>query len=197
MSNVSWSGDSQLFDSLNYMAGKIDSKISYALNGLAYKANEDIKSKIPQWVDLKKGARFVTSSFQYDRSSPNDLSVTLGALDRLPFIALMEAGGIRNPLKKAISIKMDGVNIPSATKARQRKNVFSGIVNGNAGIWQRLSKKKGGGVKLLFAYEPQTKYKSDTIHFYDSIESFFDKNFESAMGNAIVDLANHAAGKFK
>ena len=169
---VTWSGDKELMQALNYMETKIDSKISYALNGLAYKANEDIKSKLPSWLQMTKGTRFITSSFQYDRSTPSDLSITLGALARLPFIELMEAGGVRNPQKRAISIRSDETKIRNVAAARSRKDVFSGVVNGNPGVYQRLSKKKGGGVRLLFSYEPRTNYKGGNIHFYDSIEEF-------------------------
>ena len=194
---IKWSGDKELMQALDYMETKIDSKISYALNGLAYKANENIKSKLPQWLEMTKGTRFITSSFQYDRSTSNDLSVTIGALSRLPFIELMESGGIRNPLKKAISIRSENTRIRNVAAARARKDVFSGVVNENAGVYQRLSKKKGGGVRLLFSYEPQTRYQGGNIHFYETIESFFNINFNTAMSSAIDDLATHAAGKFK
>lgn len=194
--NIKWEGDAELRKKLQYIGDNIDKKVSYALNGLAYKANEDIKSKLPQWLEMTKGQRFITSSFQYDRSTPNDLSITIGALSRLPFIELMEAGGVRNPQKRAISIRSDETKIRNVAAARQRKDVFSGVVNGNAGVYQRLKRKKGG-VKLLFSYEPQTRYSGGNIHFYESIESFFNQNFENAMSTAIDDLATHAAGKFK
>lgn len=193
---VTWSGDKELLQALDYIESKVDSKISYALNGLAYKANEEIKASLPQWLEMSKGKRFITSSFQYDKSSPNDLSVTIGALARLPFIELMEEGGVRNPLKKAISIRSDETRIRNVAVARQRKDVFSGVVNGNAGVYQRLKRKKGG-VKLLFSYEPQTRYSGGNVHFYDAIESFFNINFNTAMSSAIDDLATHAISKFK
>lgn len=191
---VTWTGDKELIQALDYIETKIDSKISYALNGLAYKANEDIKSKLPSWLEMTKGQRFITSSFQYDKSNPNNLSVTIGALARLPFIDLMESGGVRNPLKKAISIRSDDTRIRNVATARQRKDVFSGVVNDNAGVYQRL-KRKMGGVKLLFSYEPQTRYSGNNIHFYDAIESFFNQNFENAMSSAIDDLTNHAVNR--
>lgn len=192
---IKWSGDKELAQALDYMATKVDSKISYALNGLAFKANENIKSKLPQWLEMTKGTRFITSSFQYERSTPSDLSITLGALSRLHFIELMEAGGVRNPQKRAISIRSDETRIRNVAAARARKDVFSGAVNGNPGVYQRLSKKKGGGVRLLFSYEPQTKYQGGNIHFYDAIEDFFNKNFENSMSTAIDDLANHAISR--
>ena len=191
---VKWTGDKELKQALDYMATKVDSKISYALNGLAYKANEAIKSNLPQWLQMTKGTRFITSSFQYDRSTPNDLSITLGALARLPFIELMEAGGVRNPQKRAISIRSDDTKIRNVAAARSRKDVFSGVVNDNPGVYQRLNKKKGG-VRLLFSYEPRTNYKGGNIHFYDSIEEFFNTNFENSMSSAIDDLATHAISR--
>ena len=192
---VTWTGDKELMQALDYMGTKVDSKISYALNGLAFKANENIKSKLPQWLEMTKGTRFIASSFQYERSTPSDLSVTIGALSRLPFIELMEAGGVRNPQKRAISIRSDDTKIRNVAAARQRKDVFSGVVNDNPGVYQRLSKKKGGGVRLLFAYEPQTKYTGGNIHFYESIDDFFNANFENAMSSAIDDLATHAVSR--
>ena len=101
---IKWSGDKELFDSLKYIETRIDKKLSYGLNGLAYGATQEIKSDLTKWLNLGRGANWVKGSFQYDKSSPDNLSVTVGALDRLFLAPLLEDGGQRLPQKKAIPI---------------------------------------------------------------------------------------------
>lgn len=72
------------------------------------------------------------------------------------YLALQEAGGTREPKKRALVIPA-GIrlnqygNIPARALARAkgRKDVFVGTVKGKAGFWQR---GKDGGLKLLAGF---------------------------------------------
>ena len=43
-------------------------------------------------------------------------------------------------------------------RALRKPNTFSGVVNGQAGVWQRMRRPKGR-LKLLYAYAPQARYE--------------------------------------
>ncbi len=100
-------------------------------------------------------------------------------------------GGTRKPKKKAhllpVSIKRNKYgNIPrgKVQKLLQRDDVFSGVVNGVAGIYQRTRR----GTKLLFAYERVVKYKPQ-YRFYEvaqkRVKQTLNRNFNLAMARAL------------
>lgn len=191
---VTWSGDKELFDTLNYIETRIDKKISYGLNGLAYGATQEIKSELPKWLNLGRGANWVKGSFQYDKSSPDNLSVTVGALDRLFLAALMEDGGQRLPQKKAIPIPVKKI-AKNIALAYQKPGVFSANIGNVAGLWQRVKKRKMSTLSLIYAFEDRTQYKGNNIEFYDTIQNYFDRNFEGMVSKSISELMDRFASK--
>lgn len=195
MINFSWEGDKQLKETLDYVGSRIDKKISWGLNGLAFQANREVKDKLPQWLDLKRGANFIKNSFVYDKSTPENLSVTLGALDRLHLAPLLEQGGTRKPLNRAIGIPVGEKPIAKSIKAAYTKGAFSASIGGVEGLWLRVKKKKISTLNLLFAWEPQTTYKGKNIEFFDTVENYFHKNYEGMVSKSIDELVDHFSKK--
>ena len=187
MLNVSWSGDKELYDALSYIETRLDKKLSYNLNGMAFAANQQVKAQLPSWLDLKKGANFVKNSFVYDKSTPDNLSVTVGALERLWLASLLEDGGTRLPQKKAIPIPINKIakNISDAYK---KPGVFSANIGNVAGLWQRVKKKKMSTLSLVYAFEDRTQYKGHNIEFYETVSSYFEQNTEAMVKKSIDEL---------
>ena len=184
---VTWSGDKELFDTLNYIETRIDKKISYGLNGLAYGATQEIKSELPKWLNLGRGSNWIKGSFQYDKSSPDNLSVTVGALDRLFLAPLLEDGGQRLPQKKAIPIPVKKI-AKNIAMAYQKPGVFSANIGGVAGLWQRVKKRKVSTLSLIYAFEDRTQYKGNNIEFYETIENYFNRSFEGMVSKSFDEL---------
>jgi len=72
-------------------------------------------------------------------------------------------GGVVKPKGRVIPVPAAGRrntygNMPRNYLAslRGKPNVFSGTINGKAGIFQRM---RGGRVKMLVSYQPQTSYR--------------------------------------
>lgn len=195
MININWSGDKQLHDALSYVESRIDRKLSWGLNGLAYAANNEVKNKIPQWLDLGRGANFVKGSFVYDKSTPDNLSVTLGALDRLHLAPLLEQGGTRKPQRKAIGVPVSEKPVVRSIKAAYQKGAFSATIGGVEGLWLRKKTKKLSTLSLLYAWEPSTNYKPDQIHFYSTVTDYFEKNIDKMIKKSVDELLDRFASK--
>lgn len=109
------------------------------------------------------------------------------------YLALQVTGGTRTPKRKALVVPAAiGLN-PYGNLPRgkiksllARKDVFSGSVRGVGGIWQRT---RGGGLKLLVAYEQKTIYRQ-RFPFgalaQKTIERRLLPNFRAAMASAIA-----------
>ncbi len=184
---VKWTGDKELFDTLKYIETRIDKKISYGLNGLAYGATQEIKNELPKWLNLGRGANYIKGSFQYEKTQGDNLSVTIGALDRLFLAPLLESGGARLPQKKAIPIQVKKI-AKNIAMAYQKPGVFSANIGGVAGLWQRVKKRKISTLSLIYAFEDRTNYKGDSIEFYDTIQNYFDRNFEGMISRSMDEL---------
>jgi len=100
-------------------------------------------------------------------------------------------GGARKPKNKAhllpVILKRNKYgNIPrgKVQKLLQRADVFSGVVKGVPGIYQRTRR----GIKLLLAFEPVVRYKPQ-YKFYDvaekRIEQVIGRQFSLAMVRAL------------
>jgi len=100
-------------------------------------------------------------------------------------------GGTRKPKNKAhllpVTLKRNKYgNIPrgKVQKLLQRADVFSGVVKGVAGIYQRTRR----GTQLLLAFEPVVKYKPQ-YKFYEvaekRIEQVIGRQFSLAMVRAL------------
>lgn len=193
MINISWEGDKELYDALSYVESRIDKKLSWNLNGIAYSANNEVKSKIPQWLDLGKGVNFVKGSFVYNKSTPDNLSVTLGALDRAFLMPLLESGGQRLPKNRAIGLPAGEKKIARSIKqAYAKPNTFSATIGGVDALWMRTKKKK---LVPLYYWEDRTQYKPQQIHFYSTVIDYFENNIDKMIQKSIDELLQRYASK--
>jgi hypothetical protein len=195
MINLSWSGDQELKKALEYVSTRIDKKISWEMNGLAYKAQQEVKQQLPNWLDLKKGANFVKQSVVYDRSTPSDLTVTVGFLDRMYLAPLLEMGGQRHPLSTAIGIPVGEKPIVKNIKTAYAKGAFSATIGGVEGLWLRKKTKKSSSLQLLYNWKPQTNYKPNQMNFYDVVYKVFDVDGAVMVQKAVDELVSRYNSK--
>jgi hypothetical protein len=90
------------------------------------------------------------------------------------YLEKLETGGTRRPKKKAIPVPANQRrnkygNMPRGAIKRllARPNVFSGVVKGVPGIWQRPG-RKGGSPKLLVAWERKATYRPQLKFGHDA-----------------------------
>lgn len=109
------------------------------------------------------------------------------------YLELEEYGGVRMPRKRALVLPVGQRvnqygNLPRGSVQRllARQDTFSGMVNGQGGIWQRTRK---GGLKLLVAYEDRATYRP-IFKFHETAkraaEVAFPKRFGAALARAIA-----------
>ncbi len=88
------------------------------------------------------------------------------------YLSIQQEGGVEYPEGKAFVIPVKQRrnkygNLPRRAVQRllRKPNTFSGEVNGIGGIWQRTKRRGGRKLKLLIAYEQETRY-SPIFGFY-------------------------------
>lgn len=191
--SYAWEGDQELFKALEYVESRINKKLSWNLNGLAYAATNEVKQKIPSWLDLGRGANFIKQSFVYDKSTPDNLSVTLGALDRAFLMPLLEQGGQRLPKNRAIGLPAGEKKIARSIKqAYAKPNTFSATIGGVDALWMRTKKKK---LVPLYYWEDKTQYKPQQIHFYETVTDYFENNIDKMIKKSVDELLERFASK--
>lgn len=157
--------------------------LSQTLTQVAYEAREETQRKLPNWLQLTRA--FIPRSIVVNRATPKKLSATVGFLDRVKLIELMEEGGIRRPQKRTIAVpvgvKRTGkgaisrANKPQALLAQP--NVFMKTINGTSGIWQRTVKRGRTDLKLLYVFKDHTEYDTPKIDFKDTVEQVARREF--------------------
>jgi hypothetical protein len=123
----------------------------------------------------------------------NTLRATVFIKDKqAEYLALQVEGGIRTPRKRTIltpaAVALNQYGNIGRYKRKQllgRKDTFEGTIGATAGLWQR---QKGRGIKLLIAYDKQTKYEK-RFPFYETakrtIARRIEANFRAALQRAI------------
>lgn len=188
MININWEGDKQLHDALSYVESRIDKKLSWGLNGLAYQAQQQVKQELPSWLNMGRGANFIKQSVVYDKSTPDNLSATIGFLDRAWLAPLLEAGGKRTPQRKAIGVPASEKPMVKNIKAAYAKGAFSAKIGGIDGLWLRKKTKKMSTLNLLYSWQDQTNYKPQQLHFEDTVTQFFEQNIDSMVKKSVEEL---------
>lgn len=171
---------------------------SVAINKTAVSIQRRAQSKITK--DLDRPSPQVIKSIRVKRSTKRDLTgivFILPAISR--FLRYQIEGGTRPPRGKVeavpVNIRLNKYgNIIGRRQGKLRKllsqpDIFSGTINGVAGIWQR---GKGGlknkTVKLLAAYESSTQYDK-RFPFYryadDTAQRVWRRNFRIALARAL------------
>ena len=108
------------------------------------------------------------------------------------YLGIQEDGGTRTPRGRAIVVPFGARlnqygNLPRGGVRRllARADTFSGTVRGIGGIWQR---QRGGGVKLLIAYEQRVTYQP-LFEFAATVrktaQEKFPENFERSFRDAM------------
>lgn len=114
------------------------------------------------------------------------------------YLRLEETGGVRTPQGRAIVMPVGQRlnqygNIPKGAVKRllARPDVFTGRINGVAGVWQRTMDRttKERGVKLLIAWEDKATY-TPRFGFYETARASAELNFrgryEVALSKALA-----------
>ena len=131
--------------------------------------------------------------------------------DRTKYMTFVVDGGIRLPERKAVAVPVNVKQNKYGNMGRKqiatllnKSNTFSGVPRGqrwnqsDAGIWQRGNdsggtwtaqrKTRGKTIKMLVAWEPQTKHEK-RFPFYDIaggvVRSRFRGNFKVALTRAL------------
>ncbi|MBO6759327.1 MAG: hypothetical protein JJ902_23595 [Roseibium sp.] len=129
---------------------------------------DDVKRAEERALDRKldRPTPFTKRGLGVKRSTKRRLS---GAVFFKPiqsaYLEKLERGGTRRPKRSAIVVpvnqrlnKYGNMSRGAIKRLLAKPNVFSGEVNGVAGIWQRPG-RRGGRLKLLVAYEPKATYR--------------------------------------
>lgn len=140
--------------------------ISLTLNGIAGDIEKNTGKSLSRRLD--RPTPFTLRGLFKRRATKRDLAATVGFKPvQAGYLEKQETGGERLPKGRALVVPV-GLrlnkygNMPKDAVRRMlaRPDVFSGVVNGVAGIWQRKKGRKGaGGLKLLVAYARKARYQ--------------------------------------
>lgn len=188
---MKWSGDQALLGTLRALQKQAPYAASLAVNNILFAGRKEVQDNLPNWLNMTRGTKFITSSVVVNKASKTILTGTVGFLPRVPLIHLMEEGGRRMPLKKSIPLR-DAKDFPKAPprskspgKMLARKDVFSGTIKGVSGIWQRKRAKKLNTVNLLYSWRKQTTYDGGDMHFHGSIQKVLTDQWAGEISKAL------------
>ncbi len=181
-------GDIELQRTLAKIADKAPQATVYALNGLAFDARKEVQSQIPQWVRLTRN--FLPNSVVVTKASTSYPAATVGFDKRANFATLLEDGGTRTPKNRALAIPVDvkttqkgGISNANRPQAlRGKAGVFSGVVNGVAGIWQSTKRIP---MRLLYAFAKKATYNHKLLRFRITVDKVFKSRYEQKFKEAI------------
>ena len=148
-------------------------QLPFALSVAINETLEDVKLGEEKLLDVRldRPTPFTKRGLAIKRSTKRRLA---GSVFFKPiqsqYLRRLEEGGTRRPKKQAIPVpvrqrvnKYGNMSKGAIQRLLTKPNVFSGSINGVAGIWQRPG-RKGGSPKLLVAYERKATYKRQ-LHF--------------------------------
>ncbi len=173
-----------------YLRRQIPYATARALTKTAQDVQADVTKELPKVFDRPNP--FTMRAIAYDPANKSSLTSRVYIRPiQAAYLGLEITGGTRRPKKKALVLPTDYPtdqygNIPRGTikKLLARKDVFSGVVRGIGGIWQRT----GHGLILLVSYEPKAEYKP-RFDFQGiarrTITRVIGPNMDSAMREAI------------
>lgn len=189
----------------NIQKKQIPYATSQALNDTAFHARQEVMDDLEKHLDrptpwTKRGVR-------YGRSTKRKLVATVFFLnDRWDYIKYQVKGGSRTPERKAIPVPVGqrlnqygNMTKGTITRLLSKPNVFSGEVNGVAGIWERghysrtgkwstRGKSRSTSIRLLVAWVPVAEYqKRFPYHTIveKSVRKTFIRNFNRRMAAAL------------
>jgi len=158
---------------------------------LAFEVRKEVQDRLPRWVTLTRN--FLPNSVIYEKATTNNLAATVGFSKRANFTKLLEEGGVRTPKSKALAIPVDvktnksgGItagNRPAAVL--MKKGVFSGVIDGIAGIWQ---KGKRIPIRLLYVFKSNAKYKTPFLQFKVTADQVVQAKSIETFKNALLKM---------
>ena len=174
--------------------------IASALTTTAQQTSNLLTNKLPEFFD--RPTPYTMRAIGIERATKANLQARVFVKrDQLKYLIYGIEGGTRTPRNKALVIPIEVKLNQYGNVARgkiaallKQKNVFSGVVNGVAGIWQRQGLgndsrgNKRGRLILLAAYEPKASYRK-RYPFYqlggETAQAAFPQNFRIALANAL------------
>lgn len=174
----------------DYPTKQLPFAIASALTDTATQVQNLLTNKLPEYFD--RPTPYTMRAIGIERATKAKLQARIFIKsDQLKYLTFGIDGGTRFPPKRAIPIPVDqGTNqygnLPRGKIASllARKDVFSGVVGGIAGIWQR---KAGDKLVLLISWKPKASYKA-RYPFYalgsSTVRAAFPAAFRKALANA-------------
>lgn len=158
-----------------------------ALTSIAQDVKKQADSDLGR--NLDRPTPFTQRAYGVSRATKTHLVATVYARQiQSKYLAKQEEGGPRHPKGRAILVPAGTRlnkygNMPKSQIRRllARKDVFSGEVNGTAGIWRRM---KGGSLKLLVAYRSRVEY-APRLGFLDGARAVARQNHERRFREAL------------
>ena len=162
-----------------------------ALTWTGRDAREEVGKRIDKAFD--RPTRFTKSAAASQPATRNKMFSRVLIKDaQARYLGIQEEGGTRRPQGRALvvpfNVRLNQYgNLPRGGVRRllARPDTFSGAIRSVGGIWQR---QRGGGVKLLIAYEQQAKYQP-IFEFKKTVERVaqekFPDNFERSFRQAM------------
>lgn len=151
-----------------------------------------IQSKQPEVLDksLDNPTPFTKRGFYIKGATKANLVARVGIKDiQANYLKYQIKGGARKAPNKALLAPVQQRrnkygNIPKGRiqKLLQKPNVFSGVINGTPGIWER---NKRGGLKLLVSYATTHEYKRKPYDFEGTARVMANRQLPISMKKAM------------
>lgn len=180
-------GTQRVVSNIKLTEKQIERAAIQALNGIAFDAQQDVRNKLPQWLNIKRP--FLPRSVIVNKATPQKDYAEVGFAKEARLVPWLEKGGVLTAQQKGKRV----ITIPVEAKRGKKGNVarsqypsrlvqsgraFSRTISGVSGIWQKL---KRGPIKLMWAYIQRATYKKGTIRFEDTVVDLakrqYDKKF--------------------
>lgn len=172
---------------------------SIALNRSAWKIREVEQATMK--IDLDRPTPQTVKAVRVKQSTKRNLTASVFLLPWAhKYLSYQIAGGWRNPRSFAeavpVEIKLNKYGNIAGRRNKKlkhllnRPDVFSGTINGVAGIWQRgRGRQRNIKVKLLIAYEKRTHYVASRWPFYkyatNTVNRIWRGQFNQALRQAL------------
>ena len=172
-------------------ARQIPFATALALTNTATQAQNLLTNKLPEHFD--RPTPFTMRAIGTERATKGNLKARVFVKrDQLKYLQFGIDGGTRLPPKRAIPIPVDQAvnqygNLPRSKIAQllSRKDIFSGVVHGIGGIWQR---RKDHSLVLLISWKPKATYRKRYPFFElggETVKAVFPTEFRRAIVQAL------------
>lgn len=179
-------GTSALQKKFDQLGDQVPFAVAVGLTRIAQRAQSDAERGIVQRID--RPTPFTQRAVAIKTATKRRPEAVVFIKDRQgEYLRILETGGIERPKRKALVVPVGArLNQYGNLRRRQvknllaRKDVFSGRVNGVAGIWQRFKRK---APKLLIAYGSERTVRPQ-LGFKDTVVSSMRRHAVERMKSA-------------